>query len=132
MRQGARFLIGPLVGVAVVSVALAGCGSSSSDVDSVVSPPTTAATAISDIDSVTTAESTTSTTVEATSTTMPPTSAAPTPAPNPAPTTAPPVPQTTPVPSPPAMSAQELAALEAELTQIDAILAELSQNFAAD
>jgi len=30
------------------------------------------------------------------------------------------------------MTAQELAALEAELAQIDAILAELGQNFAAD
>jgi hypothetical protein len=30
------------------------------------------------------------------------------------------------------MTSQELAALEGELAQIDAILAELSQNFAAD
>ena len=33
---------------------------------------------------------------------------------------------------PPAMSAQELASLEAELSAIDAILNELAQNFSAD
>lgn len=107
MRQGARLLIGPLVGVALL-VALTGCGSSGTDGDPVVSPPTTEA-AVS-------GEAASTTAVAAT----------------PAPPTAAPTPQATPASGSAAMTAQELAALEAELTQIDAILAELSQNFAAD
>lgn len=131
MRQDARFLIGPLVGVAVSAAALTGCGSS--DIDSVVSPPTSEATATSEAASTTeVAESATSITVEVTSTTIPTTSATTPADPTPAPTTAAPTLQATPAPRPPAITTQELAALEAELTQIDAILAELSQNFAAD
>jgi hypothetical protein len=106
VRQGARILIGPLVGVALVAVALTGCGSSGGDIDSVVSPPTSEATATTAVAStMDVAESTTSTTVGVASTTTLAASA---------------------------MTTQELAALEDELTQIDAILAELGQNFAAD
>ena len=44
MRQGTRFLIGPLVGVVAVAT-LTGCGSSGTDADPVLGPPTTEVTA---------------------------------------------------------------------------------------
>jgi hypothetical protein len=115
VRQEARFLIGPLVGVAL-AVTLTACGSSDNEADRVVGPPTSEVTATTEFTTTDVPEVTTTT---ATTTTM-------------APTTTVPVAPVTPAPKPPAMSTQELESLEAELAAIDAILNELAQNFAAD
>ncbi len=119
MRQGTRFLIGPLVGVVAVA-ALTGCGSSDNDADPVLGPPTTEVTATTEV-----AETTAATVPETTPPIAPGTTA-------PRPVTTAPKPVAAPAPEPPALSAQELASLEAELSAIDAILNELAQSFSAD
>jgi hypothetical protein len=120
VRQGTRFLIGPLVGVVAVAT-LTGCGSSGTDADPVLGPPTTEVTATTE------ARRATTTTAPSTTVVRPPVTTAPRPV-----VTAAPKPVVTSAPKPPAMSAQELASLEAELSAIDAILNELAQNFSAD
>jgi hypothetical protein len=117
VRQEARLLIGPLVGVAALAITLTACGSSDNEADPVVSPPTTEVTATT---AVTTIEETTTTTAPPGTVPIEPV------------ITAAPTPLATAAPKPPAMSAQELESLEAELSAIDAILDELVQNFAAD
>jgi hypothetical protein len=135
VRQGTRFLIGPLVGVVAVAT-LTGCGSSDNDADPVLGPPTTEVTSTTEVTATT--EVTTTEPAATTTTTKAvaaPATAAPavpvTTAPRPVVTGAP-KPVATPVPGPPAMSAQELASLEAELSAIDAILNELAESFSAD
>jgi hypothetical protein len=125
VRQGTRFLIGPLVGVVAVAT-LTGCGSSDTDADPVLGPPTTEVTATTEAQRPTTTTAP-STTAPSTTVVRPPVTTAPSPV-----VTAAPKPVVTSAPKPPAMSAQDLASLEAELSAIDAILNELAQNFSAD